>query len=157
VRRLRAKTLFLRKLDAKDVSGQAAHVWKLRPQPVDRLTTTLITKLLTNQLAQSRPTADADDQSPASGPVHHTGRLSMAWKTSGSSLLSPTCLGGYRIFGRSMHRTLMLEVCCHPGAGGSHSSIPHLKPDNQLLINSQAVYRPSLVENSRITMSSVEQ
>jgi hypothetical protein len=34
----------------------------------------------------------------------------MAWKTSGSSLLSPTCLGGYRIFGRSMHRTLMLEV-----------------------------------------------
>ena len=58
-----------------------------------------------------------------------------------SSLLSPTCLGGYRIFGRSMHRTLMLEVCCHPGAGGSHCSIPHLKPDNQLLINSQAVYR----------------
>jgi hypothetical protein len=81
----------------------------------------------------------------------------MAWKTSGSSLLSPTCLGGYRIFGRSMHRTLMLEVCCHPGAGGSHCSIPHLKPDNQLLINSQAVYRPSLVENSRVTMSSVEQ
>jgi hypothetical protein len=35
----------------------------------------------------------------------------MAWKTSGSSLLSPTCVGGgYRIFGRSMHRTLMLEV-----------------------------------------------
>jgi hypothetical protein len=26
-----------------------------------------------------------------------------------------------------------------------------------LLINSQAVYRPSLVENSRVTMSSVEQ
>jgi hypothetical protein len=159
VRRLRAKTLFLRKLDAKDVSGQAAHVWKLRPQPVDRLTTTLITKLLTNQLAQSRPTADADDQSPASGPVHHTGRLSMAWKTSGSSLLSPTCLGGYPIFGRSMHRTLMLEAAGigrHPGAGGSHCSIPHLKPDKQLLINSQAVYRPSLVENSRVTMSSVE-
>ena len=84
----------------------------------------------------------------------------MAWKTSGSSLLSPTCLGGYRIFGRSMHRTLMLEVVGiggHPGADGSHCSIPHLKPDNQLLINSQAVYRPSLVENSRVTMSSVEQ
>jgi hypothetical protein len=32
-----------------------------------------------------------------------------------------------------------------------------LSPDNQLLINSQAVYRPSLVENSRVTMSSVEQ
>jgi hypothetical protein len=27
----------------------------------------------------------------------------------------------------------------------------------RLLINSQAVYRPSLVENSRVTMSSVEQ
>jgi hypothetical protein len=70
------------------------------------------------------------------------------------------CLGGYRIFGRSMHRTLMLEVVGiggHPGAGGSHCSIPHLKPDKQLLINSQAVYRPSLVENSRVTMSSVEQ
>jgi hypothetical protein len=26
-----------------------------------------------------------------------------------------------------------------------------------LMINSQAVYRPSLVENSRVTMSSVEQ
>jgi hypothetical protein len=78
VRRLSAKTLFLRKLDAKDVSGQAAHVWKLRPQPVDRLTTTLITKLLTNQLAQSRPTADAGDQSPASGPAHQTARLSIA-------------------------------------------------------------------------------
>src|SRR5688572_1043692 len=44
------------------------------------LTTTLITKLLTNPLAQSRSTADASDQSPASGPVHDTGRLSMAWK-----------------------------------------------------------------------------
>jgi hypothetical protein len=119
------------------------------------LTTTLITKLLTNPLAQSRLTADSGCQSPASGLDHLTGRLSMAWKTSGSSLLSPTCLGGYRIFGRSMHRTI--EVCCHPGAGGSHCSIPHLKPDNQLLINSQAVYRPSLVENSRVTMSSVEQ
>ena len=90
----------------------------------------------------------------------HTGRLSMAWKRLGWSLLSPTCLGGYRIFGRSMHRTLMLEVVGigdHPGAGGSHCSIPHLKPDKQLLINSQAVYRPSLVENSRVTMSSAEQ
>jgi hypothetical protein len=46
--------------------------------------------------------------------------------------------------------------CCHPGAGGSHCNIPHLKPDNQLLINSQAVHRPSLVENSRVTTSSVE-
>ena len=90
----------------------------------------------------------------------HTGRLSMAWKRLGWSLLSPTCLGGYRIFGRSMHRTLMLEVVGiggHPGADASHCSIPHLKPDKQLLINSQAVYRPSLVENSRVTMSSDEQ
>jgi hypothetical protein len=45
----------------------------------------------------------------------------------------------------------------HPGAGDSYCSIPHLKPDKQLLINSQAVYRPSLVENSRVTTSSVEQ
>jgi hypothetical protein len=42
------------------------------------LTTTLIAKLLTNPLAQSRSTADAGDQSQASGPVHQTGRLSMA-------------------------------------------------------------------------------
>jgi|SRR5215216_5689973 hypothetical protein len=121
---------------------------------------TLITKLLTNPLAQSQSTADPDDQSPASGASHNAGRLLMAWKRSGSSLLRPACLGGYRIFGRSMHRTLMLEVVGiggHPGAGGSHCSIPHLKPDKQLLINSQAVYRPSLVENSRVTMSSVEQ
>jgi hypothetical protein len=78
----------------------------------------------------------------------------------GSSLLSLTCSGGYRIFGRSIHRTLMLEVVGiggHLDAGGSHCSIPQLKPDKQLLINSQAVYRPSLVENSRVTMSSVEQ
>ena len=121
---------------------------------------TLITKLLTNPLAQSRSTADAGNYSPASAPVYQTGRLSMAWKRSGSSLMMPACLGGYRIFGRSMHRTLMLEVVGiggHPGAGGSPCSIPHLKPDEQLLINSQAVYRPSLVENSRVTMSSVEQ
>jgi hypothetical protein len=84
----------------------------------------------------------------------------MAWKTSGSSLLSPTCLGSYRIFGRRMHRTLMFEVVGvggHFDAGGSQCSIPHLKPYKHLLINSQAVYRPSLVENSRVTMSSVEQ
>jgi hypothetical protein len=43
----------------------------------------LITKLLTNPLARSRSTADTGDQSPASGPVHHTGRQSMAWKRSG--------------------------------------------------------------------------
>jgi hypothetical protein len=40
----------------------------------------LITKLLTNPLAQSQSTADPDDQSPASGPSHHAGQLSMAWK-----------------------------------------------------------------------------
>jgi hypothetical protein len=60
--------------------------------------------------------------------------------------------------GRSTHRTLMLEVVgIDSQRGGSHCSIPHLKPDKQLLINSQAVCRPSLVENSRVTMSSVEQ
>jgi hypothetical protein len=47
------------------------------------LRTTLITTLLTNPLAQSRSTEDAGDHSPASGPLHHTGRLSMAWKRSG--------------------------------------------------------------------------
>jgi hypothetical protein len=47
-----------------------------------KITTTLVTKLLTNPLAQSRSTADAGDQSPGSAPVHHTGRLSMAWKRS---------------------------------------------------------------------------
>jgi hypothetical protein len=49
-------------------------------QRVDRLTTTLITKLLTNPLSQSQSTTDPGDRSPASAPVHHTGRLSMAWK-----------------------------------------------------------------------------
>jgi hypothetical protein len=43
------------------------------------LTTRLITKMLTNPLAQSRSTADSGYQSPASGPDHLTGRLSMAW------------------------------------------------------------------------------
>lgn len=84
----------------------------------------------------------------------------MAWKRSGVGSPVLHLLGGYRIFGRSMHRTLMLEVVgidSHRGAGGSHCSIPHLKPDKQLLINSQAVSRPSLVENSRVTMSSFEQ
>ena len=73
----------------------------------------------------------------------------MAWKSSGSSLLSPTCKAATG-FGRSMHRTLMLELLGSAVtlAGGSHCSIRHLKPDKQLLINSQAVYRPSLVENS---------
>jgi hypothetical protein len=47
------------------------------------LTTTLITKLITNPLAQSRSPEDSGDQSPASRPVHHAGRLSMAWKRSG--------------------------------------------------------------------------
>jgi hypothetical protein len=47
------------------------------------LTMTLITKLLTNPLTQSRSTEDAGDHSPASGPLHHTDRLSMAWKRSG--------------------------------------------------------------------------
>jgi hypothetical protein len=67
----------------------------------------------------------------------------MAWKTSGSSPLSPTCLGGYRIFGRSMHRTLMARGLLSPRRGWFTL---HLKPNNQLLINSEAVYRPSLVE-----------
>jgi hypothetical protein len=39
-------------------------------------------------------------------------------------------------------------------SGGAHNPGKHSRlPDNQLLINSQAVYRPSLVENSRVTMS----
>jgi hypothetical protein len=47
------------------------------------LTTTLITKLLTNPLAQSRSTEDAGDHSPALGPDYLTDRLSTAWKRSG--------------------------------------------------------------------------
>jgi hypothetical protein len=46
------------------------------------LTTTLITKLLTNPLAQSRLTADSSYESPASDL---TGRLSMALKRSPDS------------------------------------------------------------------------
>jgi hypothetical protein len=46
------------------------------------LTTTLITELLTNPLAQSGSTEDPGDQSTRSGPVHHTGQLSMAWNGS---------------------------------------------------------------------------
>ena len=41
----------------------------------------------------------------------HTGRLSMAWKRLGWSLLSPTCLGGYRIFGRSMTPNINARGC----------------------------------------------
>jgi hypothetical protein len=57
--------------------------WRsLRNEKVS-LTRTLITKLLTNPLAQARSTEDAGDHSSASGPLYHTGRLSMAWKRSG--------------------------------------------------------------------------
>ena len=42
------------------------------------LTTTLITKLLTNPLAQSQSTAYSACSIAASGPVHYTDRLSMA-------------------------------------------------------------------------------
>jgi hypothetical protein len=51
--------------------------------PAPSLTTTLITELLTNPLVQSGSTEDPGDQSTRSGPVHHTGQLSMAWKRSG--------------------------------------------------------------------------
>jgi hypothetical protein len=44
--------------------------------------------MLINPLAKSGSTADAGDQSPGSGQVHHTGRLSMAWKRSGFESLS---------------------------------------------------------------------
>jgi hypothetical protein len=40
------------------------------------------TKLLTNPLAQSQSPANSEDHSPASAPLHNTGRLSMAWKRS---------------------------------------------------------------------------
>jgi hypothetical protein len=111
----------------------------------------LLTYLLTTRSSCTRFGTNTSGLDGRSCSVGRPARLSMAWKRSGSSLLSPNLQGGYRIFGRSMHRTLMLEVVGiggHPGAGGSHCSIPHLKPDKQLLINSQAVYRPSLVENS---------
>jgi hypothetical protein len=47
------------------------------------LRTTLITKLLTNPLAQWPSTADSGGQSRASWRVNLTGQLSMAWKRSG--------------------------------------------------------------------------
>ena len=47
------------------------------------LRTTLITKLLTNPLAQWQSTADVGARLPVSGRVSHTDRLSMAWKRSG--------------------------------------------------------------------------
>ena len=133
----------------------------LQAKPSQRevgLTTTLITRLLTNQLAQSRSTADVGDQSSVSGLAHHTGRLSMAWKRSGSNLLSPTCLRLSDI--RPQHvPNINLDIVGSAVtlAGWFTCTHPHLKPDKLLLINSQAVYRPSLVENSRVTMSSVEQ
>ena len=110
------------------------------------------------------------------GADHRARRVSLA---RGQLRVSraPLCLGGHRIFGRRMHRKLGLDVVgtdargrpisamasapsqptafnFSPGAGGSHWSMSRLKPDKQLLIKSQAVYRPSLVENSRVTMSS---
>jgi hypothetical protein len=93
-------------------------------------------------------------QGVASQTCQPNGALGFEWRRTSS-----TCLGCYRIFGRSMYRTSMLEVgdWRSPRAGDSHCGLPQLKPDKQLLINSQAVYRPSLVENSRVTMSSVEQ
>ena len=67
--------------------GSAANARSLSPcatcNEKANLTTILITKLHTNPLAQSRSTADSGDQSPASGPFHLTGRLSMACKRSG--------------------------------------------------------------------------
>jgi hypothetical protein len=114
-----------------------------RPDQIDampsqrkvNLTTTLLTKLLTNPLAQSRSTADSGDQSPASRPDHLTGRLSMAWKRSGSSLLSPTCLGDYRIFGRSIHRTIMLEVV---GSAATLARAIHIAASRTLSLTSSS-------------------
>ena len=73
--------------------AQAPARRNLRNEKVS-LTTTLITKLLTNPLAQSRSTEDAEDQSPGLGQVHQTGRLSMAWKR--SALEASTWWVGYR-------------------------------------------------------------
>jgi hypothetical protein len=77
----------------------------------------------------------------------------MAWKTSGSSLLSPLLRWLSDI--RPQHAPI---INARGLLSPKHGWLTlHLKPDNPLLINSQAVYRPSLVENSRVTMSSVEQ
>jgi hypothetical protein len=58
-------------------------MYAMPSQQEGQLDDALITKLLTNWSGQSRSTADAGGQSPASATVHHTGRLSMAWKRSG--------------------------------------------------------------------------
>jgi hypothetical protein len=64
-----------------DTHGQRVRTGTQPSQRELSLTTTLITKLLTNALAQSRSAADSGDQSPASGPVYLTGRLPMAWNS----------------------------------------------------------------------------
>jgi hypothetical protein len=70
--------------DAPEITFTKAGAWAWRHLCNEKVSlTTLITKLLTNPLAQSRSTGDAGDHSPASKPLHHTARLSMAWKRSG--------------------------------------------------------------------------
>jgi hypothetical protein len=120
---------------------------------------TLITKLLTNPLAQLRSTPDSGDQSPASRPIHHRPTVDGMEEV---RFESPEPHLFRRLSDiRPQHPPNINARGCgiggSPWRGDSHCSIPHLKPDKQLLINSQAVYRPSLVENSRVTMSSVEQ
>jgi glycogen debranching enzyme len=96
----------------------------------------------------------SNDEIP--GAISHPPCRPQAWSTRTPLLLLRTMLGDEPVSDNRLHISALrpLEVCCHPGRGWFTS---HHKPDNQLLINSEAVYRPSFVENSRVTMSSVEQ
>jgi hypothetical protein len=91
--------------------------------------TTLITKLPTNQLAHSRSTADAGDQSPASGLVHHTGRLSMAWnKVTNDTVALLSAEAGRRPYDR---RHSDLIASCPPEATNSCPVGRLRRPDRQ--------------------------
>ncbi len=62
-------------------------MYPMPSQQEGQLDDALITKLLTNWPAQSRSTADAGDQSPASATVHHTG--GRRWHGRGQGSESP--------------------------------------------------------------------
>jgi hypothetical protein len=123
------------------------------------LTMALITKLLlTNPLAKSRSGANAGDESrlkdPPSQRLTVDGIEEVKFESPEPHLLRrlseirPQHAPNINARGYWDRRS--------PWRGWFTLQPPAPKPDKQHLINSQAVYRPSLVENSRVTMSSVE-
>lgn len=99
----------MHRMHRKSPSTTRSPVWRnLRNEKVS-LTMALITKLLTNPLAQSRSTEDAGDHSPASGPDHLTDRLSMAWKRSVDSSRAGPEIQPRRLT-REAHAKLVADV-----------------------------------------------